>query len=104
MGEDREQMACEILESSHQALRDGVVANYAELARLGHVNRARMTQIMSLLQLAPDIQDELLFLPPVTSGKDPITERDLRPIVAELDWREQRRMWGLLQPRSFAIP
>jgi hypothetical protein len=78
-------------------IRDGIVTDYAELARLGHVTRARMWQIMSLLQLTPDIQEELLFLPPVTSGKDPITERDLRPIVAELDWREQWRLWDAMR-------
>jgi hypothetical protein len=48
-----------------QMLRDGVVADQAELARLGHVTRARMTQIMNLLSLAPEIQEEILFLPPV---------------------------------------
>ena len=35
------------------------------------VTRARMTQIMNLLNLAPDIQEELLLLPPVTEGRDP---------------------------------
>ena len=74
-------------------VRDGVVADYAELARLGHVTRARMSQIMSLLHLAPDIQESILFLPRVESGKDPITERDIRPIAAIPDWRKQRRQW-----------
>jgi hypothetical protein len=74
-------------------VRDGVVADYAELARFGHVTRARMSQIMSLLHLAPDNQEAILFLPRVTSGKDPITERDLRPIAATPDWRKQRRLW-----------
>jgi len=74
-----------------QLVRDGVVADYAELARLGHVTRARMTQIMNLLNLAPDIQEALVLLPPVEQGHDPVTERDLRPIVAEPDWRRQRR-------------
>lgn len=74
-------------------VRDGVVADYAELARLGHVTRARMSQITSLLLLAPEIQESLLFLPRVSSGKDPITERDLRPIAATPDWRKQRAMW-----------
>ena len=69
-------------------VRDGVVADYAELARLGHVTRARMSQITSLLLLAPEIQEALLFLPRVTSGKDPLTERELRPIVATPDWRK----------------
>ena len=75
-------------------LAEGAVADQAELARLGHVTRARVTQIMNLLRLAPDIQEQILFLPPVTEGRDPITERDLRPIAAELDWRAQRAMWA----------
>ena len=76
-----------------QLIRDGVVADQAELARLGHVTRARLTQIMNLLNLAPDIQEEILFLPRTESGRDAVTERELRPIAAELDWRKQRRIW-----------
>jgi len=70
------------------------VADYAEIARLGHVTRARVTQIMNLLHLAPDIQEEILFLPRTERGRDPIRERHVRPIAAELDWRKQRKMWG----------
>jgi len=76
-----------------QLVRDGVVADYAELARLGHVTRARMSQIMNLLNLAPDIQEALLFLPRVEGGRDPVTERELRGIVREVNWRKQRKMW-----------
>src|SRR5262249_40915357 len=43
-------------------IRAGEIADYAELARLAHVTRARITQILNLLHLAPDIQEELLFL------------------------------------------
>lgn len=71
-------------------IREGVVADQSELARLAHVTQPRMTQIMNLLLLAPDIQETLLFLPRVESGKDPVTERDLRPVVAEVDWVRQR--------------
>ncbi len=77
-------------------LKDGEVADYADLARLGHVTRARVTQIMNLLNLAPDIQEELLFLPRTVKGRDPIRERHLRPIAAILDWRKQRWMWKQL--------
>ena len=73
----------------NQLIRDGVVADQAELARLGHVTRARVTQVMNLLNLSPDIQEALLSLPPVDSGRDAITERDLRPIAAIPDWRKQ---------------
>lgn len=78
-------------------LRDGTVADQSELARLTHVTQPRMTQIMNLLHLAPDIQEELLFLPRVVGGKDPITEKMLRPIAAETSWERQREMWRKVQ-------
>ena len=75
------------------------VKDYAELARLGHVTRARVTQIMNLLNLAPDIQEQILFLPEVTSGHDPIKEWQVRPVAAEVEWGRQRAMWrGLPAP------
>ena len=83
-------------------VQSGEVADYADLARLGHVTRARVTQIMNLLNLAPDIQEELLFLPRTVKGHDPIRERHLRPIAAILDWRKQRRMWKCLLTESRA--
>jgi len=83
-------------------VKSGEVADYADLARLGHVTRARVTQIMNLLNLAPDIQEELLFLPRTVKGRDPIRERHLRPIAAVLDWRKQRRMWKCLLTESRA--
>ena len=66
-------------------VQTGVATDYADLARLGHVTRARVTQIVNLLGLAPDLQEAILFLPPVTSGKDPVSERGLRAVVAEVD-------------------
>jgi hypothetical protein len=76
-----------------EMLRSGEVAGLAELARLSHVTQPRTTQILNLNLLAPDIQEELLYLPRVKIGKDPITERDLRPIVAETDWGRQKGRW-----------
>jgi hypothetical protein len=49
------------------------------------VTRARLTQIMNLLNLAPDIQEAILFLPAITTGDDPLHERQLRPVVKVLD-------------------
>jgi hypothetical protein len=80
----------------NKLIKSGQIADQAELARLGQVTRARVTQIMNLLHLAPDIQEALLFLPLTTSGRDPIRERMLRPIAAVLDWRKQRGMWKQL--------
>lgn len=77
-----------------QLIRDGVVRDQADLARLALVSRARVTQIMDLLMLAPGIQEALLFLPPVHKGRDPITERDVRRIMAEADWTRQQHAWA----------
>ena len=80
-----------------QSIRDGVVADQSELARCGQITTSRMTQIMSLLNLAPDLQEEILFLPRTERGRDIVKETDVRPIAATLDWRKQRRMWAALQ-------
>lgn len=74
-------------------LAEGVARDYADLARLGGVTRARLTQIMNLTLLAPDIQAALLFLPRTLRGRDAVTEPDLRAIAAVPDWRKQRRLW-----------
>ena len=77
-------------------IAEGRVPNYAALARLAHVSRARITQIANLTLLAPDIQEVILFLPPVYQGPDTIIERDLRSITAEPDWNRQRMLWAAL--------
>jgi len=76
-----------------ELLRDGQVADQSELARLAHVTQPRMTQIMNLLHLAPDIQEAILHLPRVMEGHDPITERDVRPITQIKNWKIQRATW-----------
>jgi hypothetical protein len=74
-------------------MRSGQVTSYAELARLGRVTRARMTQVMALLGLAPDLQEEILFLPRTVKGSDRVQLRHLLPIAALSDWRQQRVLW-----------
>jgi hypothetical protein len=71
----------------------GVIADYATLARLGHVSRARIAQIMNLLHLAPDIQEQILFLNWTLRGRDCLRLRDLQPIAQILDWHQQRVLW-----------
>ena len=86
-------------------IRSGAVADQAELARLGHVTRARLTQIMNLLLLAPDIQEAILFLPTIEHGRDRIHLRQLQPIAQVLDWQKQRRLWSeLLANDQSALP
>jgi hypothetical protein len=67
----------------------GEVRDYADLARLGYVTRARLTQIMNLLLLAPDLQEQLLF------SATTVEERRLRNVVKLVEWRQQRRCFTL---------
>ena len=74
-------------------IRTGGVRDQAELAQLGYVSRARVTQIMNLLHLAPDIQENILYLPRILQGDDPIPERQIRDLVKLVDWAQQRQIW-----------
>lgn len=75
-----------------QMIEEGVVSDQTEIARLGHVSRARVTQIMNLLNLAPDIQEKILELSVAESGCNTITERNLRLVtVHHHSWKAQRK-------------
>jgi hypothetical protein len=77
-----------------QLIREGKVRDYAELAARGQVCRTRVTQIMNLLLLAPDIQHQILCLPPIETGPDRLLLRTLQAIAKRPDWTEQRAIWN----------
>jgi hypothetical protein len=66
-------------------IRQGLVKDYADLARLGGVSRARITQIMNLLNLPPWQQEELLFLES-GPGRTRLTEREMRYFLLTANW------------------
>jgi DNA invertase Pin-like site-specific DNA recombinase len=68
-------------------------SNRKEIAELGHISGARMSQIMGLTELAPSIQEELLFLPRTVQGRDRIHETELREIAKVIDWEQQRKLF-----------
>ena len=78
-------------------VRSGTLASYAAAARLGHVSRARLSQILSLLNLAPDLQEQVLFLQHPRRGRTPLALRQILRVAAVLDWPEQRRRWRKLR-------
>jgi hypothetical protein len=82
-------------------VRQGAIIDYAALARLGHVSRARITQILNLLYLAPDIQEQILFLPRTVYGRDLIHLHQLQPIARALDWRRQHVLWRKLTAQKY---
>ncbi len=75
----------------------GHVHDYAEIARLGHVTRARVTQIMNLRLLVPDIQEKLISLERVVEGRDTLSLRRFQSIALEIDWRRQRKSSQVLK-------
>jgi hypothetical protein len=80
-----------------ELLDSGMVETQAEIAELAKLTPARVTQIINLLGLAPDIQEEIFFLPPVTQGRSVITERHLRQVLKTVVWSEQRDRWAALR-------
>jgi hypothetical protein len=77
----------------NELLREGSVHDHADLARLARVSVTRMSQLMALIDLDPRIQEQILFMPRTLAGRDPVSERAVRPITAQPDWEIQRKMW-----------
>jgi hypothetical protein len=78
-------------------IRRGEAKDYADLARLSCLCRERISQIVRLTYLAPDIQMALLYLPPTPTGRYPISETAVREIANLLSWPEQRQAWTRLK-------
>ena len=75
----------------------GELKDYADVARALGCTRSRVSQVTNLLPLAPAVQEAILNLP-MTTGRDSITERQLRPLLAEPDWESQLALWSRLRP------
>ena len=81
-----------------ERVRSGELRDHADAARALGFTRARISQIMSLLLLAPDIQEEVLSLRH-PAGREPLCERDLRRVFRHLVWEDQRREWGRVREK-----
>ena len=57
--------------------------------------RARITHMMDLTLLAPDIQEQILTMPRVKGERGAPSEKRVRRIAAVAGWEEQRRLWRL---------
>jgi hypothetical protein len=80
-------------------IRQGDTKDYADIGRLSCLCRERVSQIMRLNYLAPDIQVELLYLPPTPTGRYPVSETAVRKIANLLSWANQRREWATLKQK-----
>jgi hypothetical protein len=77
-----------------ESIDAGVVKDRAEAARRLGVTRARLTHMLDLLLLAPDLQEQVLFVDAV-DGVQPLSERTLRRVARAGTWGEQRSMWTI---------
>ncbi len=75
-------------------LDQGTVRDQTRLAEVMGVTRMRVSQLLNLTLLAPEIQEDILFAT-TDVGCEPLTERDLRPIVRERSWPKQRSLWDI---------
>ena len=78
----------------------GEVRDYADLARLGIVTRARLTQIMNLLLLAPGIQAEILNWADSAAQPLGLSERTVRPVAQIPLWSQQLQVWKKIKLSS----
>jgi hypothetical protein len=86
-------------------IQRGEARDYADLARLGCLTRERISQIMELVWLAPDIQQEIMEFRPSGAARFPISEVALRKVASLLVWEEQRQRWRVLkQVCHLAVP
>ncbi len=67
----------------NRLIEAGELQSVAEASRALGLSRARLTQVMGLLQLAPEIQEQVLV------GEINGSERRLRKVVKEADWCRQ---------------
>ena len=72
-----------------QAILSGEIQDQADAARKLGLTRARLSQILDLMNLAPDLQEEILLLEAI-DGREPMSERSLRGAVRVTAWSKQR--------------
>jgi hypothetical protein len=85
------------------AITAGRLHDQADAARRLDLTRARITQLLALLALAPDLQERVLFLESI-DGIEPLTERALRRTIRTWSWDTQRAIYQSLTPTSSGKP
>ena len=83
----------------HALLESGEASNQADIARREGITRARVTQVMGMLRLAPQIQQHVLSMRDM-ARRPAITERALRPIAQIDSPKEQLQAFQALAVTS----
>lgn len=83
-----------------ELVRSGEVADRGALARAARVTESRVTQVLGMCRLAPEIQAELLFWPATERGRERVCEKHLRAVWREPDFAHQRAAWAAMKERA----
>ncbi|MCP3105473.1 hypothetical protein LZ198_42095 [Myxococcus sp. K15C18031901] len=76
-----------------------LVPNRATVARKLGLTRARVTQLLDLLLLAPDLHARVREFEAI-DGAEPMAERTLRAVAHAGTWAEQRAAWAKVAIRA----
>lgn len=85
-----------------EAIQRGVARDRAEVARRLGLTRAKITHLLDLTLLAPDIQAAVLELRSV-DGVEPCGERFLRAVGHAASWQLQRAAWAVDGPQRSEV-
>ena len=81
-----------------ETIESGEYCDRAHLAKDFGLSRTRITQLLDMTLLAPDIQEEVLELEAI-DGLEPVSERALREVLRYEGWDEQQATWRDLKFR-----
>jgi hypothetical protein len=83
-----------------ELIDQGLVADYADIARLSGITRARVTQIMNLTLLAPQIQEKLLSYGTETIFTHNLNKNAIRMALKTPIWNEQIELFNTLNSQA----
>jgi len=86
--------------SYERLIRSGAATSYADVAAMVKQTTARLSQLAMLLNLAPDVQAEILDLAEPENRGATVDEKEVRKIANEADWEKQRKAWREIQFKS----
>lgn len=83
-----------------ECIHQGLVPHYAEIATLGHATRGRVSQIMNLRLLVPEIDEKRITKNRVIEGRDSRSLYQFQQSAGGNNGKNQRKEWRALSATS----
>lgn len=93
-GEPRLRQSLMLAYQIEQIVADGQVKDFTQAAKWLNMTKARLSQIMGLVNLAPAIQEEIILTDSPKIRK--ISAQQILDITVEPDWNQQILLWKTL--------